>query len=107
MLFLAAHNHHHVLPTIFGLLAFFASLGLGGYLIVTPADSETRCAIFRRRERRSHRTVAALAALSFAAMSSALLKAESDTWWHRRCDSHKPGCGGAPPLVPFTARPSD
>lgn len=76
-------------------------------LPTTPVDSGTRCAIFRRHERRMHRTVAALAALSFAAMSSALLKAESDTWWHRRCDSHKPGCGGAPPLIPFTAGPSE
>jgi hypothetical protein len=94
MIVLAAHHRHHVLPTMVAFVAFWASLGFGLYLMFA----------LRGWYRRA---LAALTALSLAAMSFGLLKAESDTWWNRRCDSDKPGCGEAPPLVPFTVSPSD
>ena len=94
MIVLAAHHRHHVLPTVVGFLVFWASLGFGVHLMFALRGGYRRA-------------LTALTALFLAAMSFGLLKAESDTWWNRRCDRYKPGCGEAPPLVPFTASPSD
>lgn len=103
MLILAAHKQQHTLPAVLGFLILFGSLGLGVCLIAAVRS-------------RLHRTLAALTALSLAAVSYAWLKDESDTWWKRRCERTQPGsdvryiksgCGEAPPVVPFTVSPSD
>lgn len=94
MLILAAHNGQHTLPAVLGFLGLMGSLALGLFLVLALRG-------------RSRRVVAAVAALSLAAVSYGWLKAESDTWWNRRCHSDKPGCGDRPPIVPFTNEPRD
>ena len=103
MFIFAAHNHQHVLPALAGGLALFGSLGLGVCLVLALKG-------------RWHRAAAALLTISLASVSYAWLKHESDIWWNRRCLRGDPdgqatytkaGCGDAPPLVPFTAAPSD
>jgi hypothetical protein len=90
---LAAHHPDHLLPTLLGFLALLTSLGLGFGCAVTL--------------RRWIRVVAVLVAISFAGVSYAWLKSESDTWWHRRCDARLERCSDGPPILPFTGGPND
>ena len=94
MLTLATHESGHTLPALLALLGLFGSLVVGACLIVAL-------------QRRSHRSVAALLTLALAVGSFGWLKSESDTWWDRRCDSGKSGCGDAPPRFPFGRNISD